>query len=113
MAVAIHGHALSLTCIEQEWTMQAERTYNVNVIAQDVLMTPAEIKKRLPITPRAEEFVVQSRAAGWVEVLAVRAQVSTETLLAGFAAQVKIGAAQGDRYDFGSAGLQRITHGLW
>ena len=42
--------------------MQAERTYNVNVIAQDVLMTPAEIKKRLPITPRAEEFVLQSRA---------------------------------------------------
>ena len=43
--------------------MQAERTYNVNVIAQDVLMTPAEIKKRLPITPQAEEFVLQSRAA--------------------------------------------------
>jgi hypothetical protein len=42
--------------------MQAERTYNVNVIAQDVLMTPAEIKKRLPITPQAEEFVLQSRA---------------------------------------------------
>ena len=41
--------------------MQAERTYNVNVIAQDVLMTPAEIKKHLPITPRAEEFVLQSR----------------------------------------------------
>jgi len=27
--------------------MQAERTYNVNVIAQDVLLTPAEIKKTL------------------------------------------------------------------
>ena len=37
--------------------MQAERTYNVNVIAQDVLMTPAEIKKRLPITLQAEDFV--------------------------------------------------------
>ena len=34
--------------------MQAERTNNVNVIAQDVLMTPAEIKRRLPITPQAE-----------------------------------------------------------
>ena len=43
--------------------MQAERTYNVNVIAQDVLMTPAEIKKRLPMTPQAEEFVLQSREA--------------------------------------------------
>ena len=41
--------------------MQAERTNNVNVIAQDVLMTPAEIKRRLPITPQAEEFVLQSR----------------------------------------------------
>ena len=27
--------------------MQAERTNNVNVIAQDVLMTPAEIKRAL------------------------------------------------------------------
>jgi 3-deoxy-7-phosphoheptulonate synthase len=43
--------------------MQAERTNNVNVIAQDVLMTPAEIKGRLPITPQAEEFVLQSREA--------------------------------------------------
>jgi 3-deoxy-7-phosphoheptulonate synthase len=41
--------------------MQAERTYNVNVISQDLLMTPAEIKQRLPITPKAEEFVLQSR----------------------------------------------------
>ena len=42
--------------------MQAERTYNVNVISQDLLLTPAAIKSRLPITPRAEEFVLQSRA---------------------------------------------------
>jgi len=41
--------------------MQAERTNNVNVISQDLLLTPAEIKRRLPITPRAEEFVLQSR----------------------------------------------------
>ena len=41
--------------------MQAERTNNVNVIAQDVLMTPAEIKRRLTITSQAEEFVLQSR----------------------------------------------------
>jgi hypothetical protein len=61
VAVAAHSHALSPTCIEQECTMQAERTNNVNVIAQDVLMTPAEIKRRLPITPQAEEFVLQSR----------------------------------------------------
>src|SRR2546425_7614128 len=50
------------TCLNQERTMQAERTYNVNVISQDLLLTPAEIKSRLPITPRAEEFVLQSRA---------------------------------------------------
>jgi 3-deoxy-7-phosphoheptulonate synthase len=42
--------------------MQAERTNNVNVISQDLLLTPAEIKRRLPITPQAEEFVLQSRA---------------------------------------------------
>src|SRR5499433_253721 len=60
--MAAHSHALSPTCITQGCTMQAERTYNVNVIAQDVLMTPAEIKRRLPITPQAEEFVLQSRA---------------------------------------------------
>jgi 3-deoxy-7-phosphoheptulonate synthase len=41
--------------------MQAERTNNVNVISQDLLLTPAEIKNRLPITPRAEEFVLRSR----------------------------------------------------
>jgi 3-deoxy-7-phosphoheptulonate synthase len=41
--------------------MQAERTNNVNVISQDLLLTPAEIKRRLPITPKAEEFVLQSR----------------------------------------------------
>jgi len=41
--------------------MQAERTNNVNVISQDLLLTPAEIKRRLPITPEAEEFVLQSR----------------------------------------------------
>jgi len=41
--------------------MQAERTYNVNVISQDLLLTPAEIKRRLPITPKAEDFVLQSR----------------------------------------------------
>ncbi len=41
--------------------MQAEPIDNVNVVAQDVLMTPAEIKRRLPITPKAEAFVRQSR----------------------------------------------------
>ena len=41
--------------------MQADRTNKVNVISQDLLLTPAEIKSRLPITPRAEEFVLQSR----------------------------------------------------
>lgn len=41
--------------------MPTERTNNVNVLAQDLLLTPAEIKSRLPITPQAEEFVLQSR----------------------------------------------------
>src|SRR3989442_1561399 len=43
--------------------MQLERTYSVKVVAQAVWMTPAEIKKRLPMTPQAEEFVLQSREA--------------------------------------------------
>ncbi|MBM3222855.1 MAG: 3-deoxy-7-phosphoheptulonate synthase [Candidatus Tectomicrobia bacterium] len=41
--------------------METERTYNVNVIEQDIMMTPAELKKRLPITPQAEETVLRSR----------------------------------------------------
>lgn len=41
--------------------MDLEPIDNVNVTAQDILMTPAEIKRRLPITPKAEAFVRQSR----------------------------------------------------
>jgi 3-deoxy-7-phosphoheptulonate synthase len=42
--------------------MPAERTSNVNVIAQDALIPPAEIKRCLPITPQTEASVLQSRA---------------------------------------------------
>lgn len=42
--------------------MQAERTSNVNVVSQDVLITPAELIRRLPITPKATETVLKSRA---------------------------------------------------
>jgi 3-deoxy-7-phosphoheptulonate synthase len=41
--------------------MADERTNNINVVSQDLLMTPAQLKSRMPITPQAEEFVLQSR----------------------------------------------------
>lgn len=41
--------------------MPVERTYNVNVTSQEVLLTPAEIKRRLPITQGAEDTVIQGR----------------------------------------------------
>lgn len=42
--------------------MQDKPVYNVNVVAQDVLATPEEIKRRIPLTPRAEHTVVEGRA---------------------------------------------------
>lgn len=41
--------------------MCAERTYNVNVLSQELLLTPDEIKSGLPITAAAEETVLSSR----------------------------------------------------
>jgi 3-deoxy-7-phosphoheptulonate synthase len=41
--------------------MDEKLVYNVNVIAQDVLATPEEIKRRVPLTDRAERTVLQGR----------------------------------------------------
>lgn len=41
--------------------MCADRTYNVNVISQEVLLTPEEIKRRLPLSERAENTILSSR----------------------------------------------------
>jgi 3-deoxy-7-phosphoheptulonate synthase len=38
-----------------------ERLQNINVISSEVLATPEEIKRELPLTDRAEEFVYRSR----------------------------------------------------
>jgi 3-deoxy-7-phosphoheptulonate synthase len=41
--------------------MNEKLVYNVNVVAQDVLLTPEEIKRRLPLSERAEETVLRGR----------------------------------------------------
>lgn len=41
----------------------AERLYNINVVSQELLPTPAQVKRVLPITPKAEETVIASREA--------------------------------------------------
>jgi 3-deoxy-7-phosphoheptulonate synthase len=43
--------------------MDDKRIYNVNVISQDVLLTPEELKQRVPMTPKAQKTVLQGRAA--------------------------------------------------
>ena len=44
---------------KQDWIMQAERTYNVNVICTRRLDDTGRDQKHPPITPQAEEFVLQ------------------------------------------------------
>jgi len=39
----------------------SDRTYNVNVVSQDVLLTPHDVKQHLPISERAELTVLESR----------------------------------------------------
>ena len=39
----------------------SDRTYNVNVASQDVLLTPHDVKQRLPISEQAEYTVLESR----------------------------------------------------
>ncbi|MDP2324968.1 MAG: 3-deoxy-7-phosphoheptulonate synthase, partial [Gammaproteobacteria bacterium] len=41
--------------------MDEKLVYNINVSAQDVLPTPEEIKRRVPLTDRAEQTVLQGR----------------------------------------------------
>jgi 3-deoxy-7-phosphoheptulonate synthase len=43
--------------------MDDKRLYNINVIAQDVLLTPDDLKLRLPLTERAEKTVFEARIA--------------------------------------------------
>jgi 3-deoxy-7-phosphoheptulonate synthase len=41
--------------------MDEKLVYNVNVVSQDVLATPEEIKRRIPLTERAERTVLEGR----------------------------------------------------
>ena len=41
--------------------MDEKLVYNVNVVAMDVLATPEEVKRRLPLTERGEETVLRGR----------------------------------------------------
>jgi 3-deoxy-7-phosphoheptulonate synthase len=41
--------------------MDDKRIYNVNVIAQDVLLTPEEVKRRVPMTASAQRTVLDGR----------------------------------------------------
>ena len=41
--------------------MDHQQLYNVNVLSQDVLATPTEIKRRVPLTARAEQAVLAGR----------------------------------------------------
>ena len=43
--------------------MDDKRIYNVNVIAQDVLLTPDAIKDRVPMTSRGQVTVLDGRQA--------------------------------------------------
>src|SRR5262249_23673882 len=43
--------------------MDDKRIYNVNVISQDVLLTPDAIKERVPMTTRAQRTVLDGRQA--------------------------------------------------
>ena len=38
-----------------------DRLQNVNVLSSDLLATPEEVKRRLPLTPRAAQTVFRSR----------------------------------------------------
>ena len=41
--------------------MEEQQVYNVNVVSQDVLATPEEIKRRIPLAGRAERTVLEGR----------------------------------------------------
>ena len=43
--------------------MDDKRIYNVNVVSQDVLLTPDQVKEHVPITPAAQKTVLDGRFA--------------------------------------------------
>jgi len=43
--------------------MDDKRIYNVNVVSQDVLLTPEEVKRRVPMTPIGQKTVLDGRRA--------------------------------------------------
>ena len=43
--------------------MDDKRIYNVNVMSQDVLLTPEEVKQRVPMTPKGQKTVLEGRLA--------------------------------------------------
>ncbi len=43
--------------------MDDKRIYNVNVMSQDVLLTPEEVKQRVPMTPKGQKTVLEGRVA--------------------------------------------------
>jgi len=43
--------------------MDDKRIYNVNVLSQDVLLTPEQVKQRVPISARAQNTVLDGRTA--------------------------------------------------
>ena len=43
--------------------MDDKRIYNVNVMSQDVLLTPEGVKQRVPMTPKGQKTVLEGRLA--------------------------------------------------
>ena len=43
--------------------MDDKRIYNVNVMSQDVLLTPEAVKQRVPMTPKGQKTVLKGRTA--------------------------------------------------
>ena len=43
--------------------MDDKRIYNVNVMSQDVLLTPEQLKQRVPMTPKGQKTVLEGRLA--------------------------------------------------
>src|SRR6202162_3274199 len=41
--------------------MDDKRVYNVNVVSQDVLLTPEQVKQRVPMTPKGQKTVLNGR----------------------------------------------------
>jgi 3-deoxy-7-phosphoheptulonate synthase len=57
LPVRLEGYSLQ----SGKQNMDEKLVYNVNVTAQDVLLTPAAVKQRVPLTDPAEETVLRGR----------------------------------------------------